>query len=1142
MAPPNCDIEVLDGSFVARKGVARVSPQPSIDLLFESIAQEASGRSVGIVLSGTGHDGSAGVRSIHRVGGVTLVQDPVSAAFPQMPQAALDTRVVDQVLLPEDIADALAGLIRGGSANEEPGRWLANSPMIELARLTRNHIGWELADYKDGSLGRQIQRRVDALSLDSIHDYLDVVRDRPDELAILRESMFIGVTSFYRDPDAFDLLDDLLRSAAAEKKPGETIRGWAAGAATGEEAYTLAIILSEAVRKRGGDLQVEVYATDVSDRALETARAGIYPVESVANLDPDLRQRYFIENGPTVQVVKRLRDAMVFAQHDVARDPPFLRMDVVCCRNVLIYLIPRAQKRVFKNLNAALSLGGILMLGSAESANSSGGQFVVVDEGARIYRSQISQTRRHARVMPLPRVAVEFPLAVARSARDELRDAMRDVLLDEFGPPSILVDENGAVVRQFGDLNGILRLPQGESDYDFSSLVDPQIRTEGVTVLTQCLRGADGVASHRAVLGELGESRFLHVRGRRFQPKSVSRAMVLLSFSEDELPRSSDFIADDDIDDEDPGSCAKKLEKARQHLHAVTAALESSNESLQAMNEELQSSTEELQASNEELQAANEELGATNEELATVNDALTVRTNDLTETNSMLENMQEALEFGLVLVDRHQRIVRFSPLAVRVFGLMPRDVGTQIGQAPRHVPIVDLESRVDRVIRTGKGEVTEVRLGLKSYLFQIMPYLVDGWVRGAVIALSDVSELAAARIGFQRQMEEYQSLSEAVPAVVYRASPDMLRYFYLSPSVADIFGVTPAEAVADPGVLQQQVHPGDAERLRRVRWEQVASGSRCEVDYRIVGPDGSVRYVRDVNRLVRGESGTADYRIGSIVDITDVHLALEKAERLQAHFEAIFTDNDAPMATLDTSGAFSDVNAPMLTLLGRERGQVVGEELKGFVHEDDRNLENELLEQAAANPGVGAHQLIRFVRPDGSIRYAQQRVVALSADGGGAGMQLVAVTDLTDLEFATRAARRNQQQLRGLFGNSPAPMVIIGTDGVFRECNSAFCQLVGYREEELVGRSCSEITHPDDVAEDLALIEELAEGRRVSFVLNKRFVTRSGKVVHVRKYSARVPSAEEDGEEVIAQIMVDVTGGSTTAEQVGADRDEEGQL
>ena len=227
----------------------------------------------------------------------------------------------------------------------------------------------------------------------------------------------------------------------------------------------------------------------------------------------------------------------------------------------------------------------------------------------------------------------------------------------------------------------------------------------------------------------------MRIRGRRFQANSVGRPLVLLSFSEDAVSYLSGAPDEATADD---GANAQQLDAARKHLRALTQALESSNESLQAMNEELQSSTEELQASNEELQASNEELQASNEELSTVNDALTTRTGDLSESNAVLENMQDALEFGLVLVDRHQRIMRFSPLAVRVFGLLPQDIGTPIGRVPRHVPIDDLESRVDGVIRTGKGEISEVMVGRKTYMFQIMPYVVDGWVRGAVIALSDL--------------------------------------------------------------------------------------------------------------------------------------------------------------------------------------------------------------------------------------------------------------------------------------------------------------------------------------------------------------------------------------------------------------------
>ncbi|MCB0932471.1 MAG: PAS domain S-box protein [Mycobacterium sp.] len=466
-------------------------------------------------------------------------------------------------------------------------------------------------------------------------------------------------------------------------------------------------------------------------------------------------------------------------------------------------------------------------------------------------------------------------------------------------------------------------------------------------------------------------------------------------------------------------------------------------------------------------------------------------------------------------------------LDIRMPGLSGFEVCEQLKANPasKDVPVMFLSG------------VTDIEDKVKAFEAGGVDYITKPFERAEVLArvgthvslfraLEEVSSLTEELR--RRQLEEYQSLSEAVPVMVYRTSPDMSRFFYVSPSVEGLFGVTAAEVVADADLIRSRVHPDDADRVRQGQQACGAAGDICELDYRIVGRDGSQRFVRDMNRVVAGEAGKGGYRIGTVVDVTDLHVALEDAERLRAHFEAIFTNNDMPMATLDSSGGFLDVNAPMLSLLGTERGQIVGRDIGGFVHEGDRELEAALLVQAATNPGVGAHQLIRFVRPDGSVSYGQQRLVVLPPGDLVAGMQLVAITDLTDLEFATRAVRRHQRQLAGLFGNSPAPMVMIGTDGVFRRCNSAFCQLVEYREEELVGWPCSKITHPDDVDQDRALMEELLQGKCANFMRTKRLITRSGATVRVRNFATRVPSADEEGQEVIAQIMVDVTGDSGT--------------
>lgn len=1116
VSSPNTDIEVVDGRFVARTAPKRTSPQPSVDLLLESIAQEAGVRSVGIVLSGTGCDGSAGVRAIRRAGGVTLAQDPVSAAFPQMPQAAVDTGTVDHVLLPEDISDVVSALVEGRHPETGSGRWLPNSAMIDLARETLEATGWDMSDYKDGTLGRQIQRRIEALGVETVDDYVDLVRQNRGELAVLRDSMLIGVTSFFRGADAFDALDDQIRATIEAKKPGETVRAWAAGAGTGEEAYSLAILLAEAIRKRGGDLQLKVYATDLSERAVDTARAGAYPRDAIAGLPQEISDRYFTDGGASVQVVRRLRDQLVFARHDVIRDPPFLRMDVVTCRNVFIYLIPTAQKRAFRNLDMALNPGGLLLLGSAETAPSGTGKLTVVDDAARIYRSQATPPPP-ARSLPVPKpVPVPTRRGIsANTSRDALRDTVRDLLLDDFGPPSIVVDEKGAIVRQFGNLNAIVQLPQGDSDYVVTSLVVPQVRAEVMAVLTQSLRSADGRAESPALLGEPPDISYLVIHGRRFDPDARQGPLILLSFAE--APIASGSVRPDEISAD---AVEQELSGTREHLRAAMEALKSSNEQTQATNEELLASSEELQTSNEELQATNEELQSTNEELSTVNDTLTARTAELVEINSVLENMQDALNFGLVLVDRHQRIMRFSPLAVRVFGLLPQDIGTPLGRVPRHIPLDDIESRVEDVIRTAHGTISEVTVAEDTYLFQVMPYIVDERVRGAVISLSDITELSEARDRLRRRMEEYQSLSEAVPHVVYRTSPDMRRVDYVSPSVEMLVGLTADEVLTNDRSIHSLVHPADADRVAEITQRRNLAGEGYELDYRIVRKDGSERHVREINRAVAGGLGAIAYRIGTVVDVTDLRTALEDADRRREYFEAIFTQGGVPMATLDRNGNFSDINGPMIALLGFERADVIGYNVRGFVHEGDRDLEIAVLNRAASNPGTGMRELIRFMRPDGSIRFGDQRVVSTVAHAGVDGIQVLAITDLTDLERATRTARRHELQLAGLFGSSPAPMAIMGKDAVFRQCNTAFCELLGYDEEELVGRDSGEFAHPDGLAEDGELIAGLTRGERVSVVSVKRFVTRSGAAMAVRSFASLVPSGDDDAEQVIAQVMI----------------------
>jgi two-component system CheB/CheR fusion protein len=1007
VAPPNCDVEVMDGCFRTRQAEPRISPQPSIDTLLRSLAQEAGSRSIAIILSGTGSDGVAGFDAIRNAGGRTVAQDPSTARYRDMPSAVIDAGGVDFIRSPQDMGALLAEITAGGEPARSGGRFAGDPTMAAIARETRRVTGWDLAAYKDGTLGRQLDKRIAALGLSTQQDYLSYVQKHPAELSELRDSMLINVTSFLRDRAAYDALRHALQPLVAAKDSEEPLRAWVAGCATGEEAYSIAILLAEANREFGTDRGVKIFATDISDAAMESARRGVYPVTALKNVPPEWVQRYFTIEGDHATVSKRLRDMLVIARQDITRDPPLVRMDLVSCRNLLIYLIPEVQQRVISNLHAALNPRGLLFLGRSESIPADSDLFTTVSAGNRIFQRR-----------PGPAAAIyASPLAggetiptrprgpVARLPRDQVRDDIRDLLLAEYGPPALLIDGAGVPVHQIGDVSRYLSLPGQDGDFTVLSMILPSLRTEVTTLLSRLNREGLATATHPITLRrDDGHTEGLVIHASRVTPGGAADPYVLLAF----VPAPAPVYATEPVlepasaDEENlelmraqVAALEHELSGTREHLQAVVEELESSNEELQAMNEELQASSEELQATNEELETTNEELQATNEELTTVNETLEVRTSELTETNEVLRSIQDSVHTAIVLVDLDQRVLQFSPLAVKVFGLVRDDLGTQLSRLPSHLDIPDLPGLVSSVIATGEGRVVEASTSTADYYVQVMPYRVGDRLSGAVIALSDVSELARARL---------------------------------------------------------------------------------------------------------------------------------EAERRGALLQGIFSMAGVPLAWLALDGTITQANEDLTTLTGLSTPSLTGMDVAKLV---DPSAGAGVAE-AVRVVGSGSERVRRLsldlVSPTDAATPVDLTLSALDVLGDDAGALLATFHDRTATQRAFAELEARERQLEAVFTGTGAAMAIVDLEGHIVRANAALAEVLGYSPDELTGLHFAEVTYPEDLDADVAMFSAVVAGKRTGYQMDKRYVTKDGRIVWGRLIIRMSPAAGPTDEPMIIGTVLDITG------------------
>lgn len=745
-----------------------------IDVFFRSLAQDYGSQAVAIVLSGGGSDGSRGIAHVHDAGGLVLVQDLASAQFDGMPKAAIETGIVDHTLRPDDMPRVL--LERASGASADSHSTIDTAPekprgVDALYRVLETEFGLDFNHYKPSTVTRRIERRLGLAQVHSVDEYLTRLRSERDELDALYRDLLIGVTRFFRDPDAFALLEQQILLELLTREPRNApLRLWVAGCATGEEAYSLAILLQE-LSATYGERQIKIFATDVHRGSLEQATLGVYGEEAIANVSPERLARYFTHNGNHYQVVPELRQMVVFAQHNVISDAPFTRVDLISCRNLLIYLQPPAQQRVLSFFHFALTQGGVLFLGPSESLGPLADGFEIIDKHWQLYRKGVEvrtpvDPRRRSSVAVSARVAVPPVVAPARHSLGQLL-SIYDALLEETMPPSLLLTERGELVHALGGAARFLRVRDGRQSLDVLELVDADLKMIVAGGLKRALAERAPVVFNGVRVQP--DDHLYRVTIRPVSGRVPSARHAVVSFEgqspQPELPGAPEKTAIQiDVD-----------QVSQQQLAALEAELGTTKESLQAAIEQLEASNEELQASNEELQSSNEELQSTNEELQSVNEELyTVNAEyqrkiaELTELTNDMDNLLASTAVGTIFLDGQLRIRKFTPEITETFGLLPHDVGRSIetfAHKMRHPGLLDDLKRV-----LASGEAVERDLtGLhgKSFFLRLLPYRAKGVIDGVVLTLIDVTGLKTAEDALFHERYLLNSLLRTVPDAIY---------------------------------------------------------------------------------------------------------------------------------------------------------------------------------------------------------------------------------------------------------------------------------------------------------------------------------------------------------------------------------------
>ncbi len=767
LIPPKKHLKIFEGKLSLSEPHTERGINLPIDVFFRSLAEDQSRRAVGVVLSGTGSDGTMGIRAIKDAGGLVIVQSEATAQFDGMPRSAIGTGLADFILAPEEMSKALLQYVRHPFVAQEQvlSRDQSTTEMLmhKIFAVLRERCGVDFSLYKPATIDRRIERRMSVNQIHTLGEYCRYLENSPREAALLFNELLICVTRFLRDRDAFDflgksILPDLLKRAAAE----HNVRVWVPGCSTGEEAYSLAMLLAEQMERLGKRWDLKIFATDLSKDAIETASQGIYTESMVADVPPEYLKKYFAKKADGYQVVNGLRKAVIFARHDLLKDPPFTKLDLISCRNLLIYFQPTLQAKVLSLFHFALKPEGMLFLGSSESLGDAADRFQSMSTRYKIY-----QTRPVTR-MSLPKFSFRPSVREGLTSHQiSLRPPARNVaatvesiykeIITDCVAACLVVDENNDILHVLGRAGEYLKPPQGAFTNNILKLTSHNLSAALATALHRSAREGAPFVYDNVTFKDGKALRKVRLRIRQLNGGTKGPHLRLVFIEEKAVQKeSATRIEHYDLDK----TARRRIRDLEHELTYTKESLQATIEELETANEELQATNEELLAANEELQSTNEELQSVNEELHTVNAENLSRIEELTQLTNDINNLLATSNVGTMLVDHSLRIRRASSAIFSLTGLSAQDVGAPLEVVGRLLRCPDLITRAERVLQSGQAEEGELpHTGKRCLLLRLTPYKTEtNATLGLVVTVIDIT----ARKQSEVKLAESQALTHNI--------------------------------------------------------------------------------------------------------------------------------------------------------------------------------------------------------------------------------------------------------------------------------------------------------------------------------------------------------------------------------------------
>ena len=821
--PPNRDMAFLNGTLQLLEPASPRGQRLPINFFFRSLAQDQHERAICIVLSGTGSDGTLGLRSIKGEGGMAMAQTPESTEYDGMPRSAIATGLVDYVLPATEMAGHLIAYVAhafGQGDQPFPAQLTKSEDALKkIFILLRAQTGHDFSQYKHNTIKRRIERRMAVHQIADLGGYVRFLQQTPVEVEAIFRDLLIGVTNFFRDPEAFAELEaKVIPSLFADKPVGTAVRIWICGCSTGEEAYSIAILLQEQMDRLKRHYILQIFATDIDNRAIDQARSGLYPASIAADISQERLERFFTPeaDGSAFRINKVIRDLLVFSEQDVIKDPPFSKLDLISCRNLLIYMDSDLQKKIIPLFHYALSPGGRLFLGTSETVGEFVLLFSVLDRHAKLY--QRKEDPANAQRLPLGRFTSPMTEEVTDQRRYgqalgggniSLREITERILLERYAPVSVLVSELGEILYLHGSTGRYLQMASGEPNVNILKMAREGLKRDLTIALRQAVREKNRVERPGLRVKTNGDYSTVNLTLLPIPDLITAQNLYLVILEEIQgteplLPTEPGSSGAETVEEKasaDPLVTALKqeLQAKEEYLKSANEELETSNEELKSSNEEMQSVNEELQSTNEELETSKEELQSVNEELATVNTELQTKVLDLSRANNDMNNLLAGTGVGTVFVNFQLLIQRFTPSVTQVINLILSDVGRPVGHIVSNLVgydnlVEDIKSVLESLIPK------EVEVQTKEgvwFLLRIRPYrTLENVIEGAVITFFDISEIKRAREMLQKANEMLRRAAvvvhDARDAVILQDMEG--RILAWNPSAERMYGWSESEA------------------------------------------------------------------------------------------------------------------------------------------------------------------------------------------------------------------------------------------------------------------------------------------------------------------------------------------------------------